>query len=238
MQNKFVKLNTKLITATKSAINDEIKRGFYNFSNEVFNVRHLTECPRRIIYRANASEAEEITEEEKKSKFLLDRNIQFTKKKWVDLFERTKKIEILDKDVQAADCNYNIVGMADAIFKCNNLISVLKVDILKPEQYHRAKLTGGLRKQIIELMTVIWLVEVPNGILLCENQEDDEYFMSHIIPYSPILDGIRAKCNKLVEHKCLQRLPKRSYEDRDNSECVICEYKHTCWEKEGDKNNG
>jgi len=135
----------------------------------------------------------------------------------------------LDQDVQAADCNYNLVGTADLVFKCDGFVSVLMIDTLNSDEYHKAKKAGGLRRQIVELMTLSWLIEVQNGILLCENKDSNEHFMSHVNLYQPVIEGVKSKCSNLVEMKSLQKVPNRPYKDFNNNECNKCEYKQTCW---------
>ena len=224
MQNKFLKQNTRLISTIKSAIKSEIKRRNFQFDHEVFNIKHLTECPRRIMYRANAYPAA-------KPNFLTNFNKKYTKRKWVDFFDYCKEINVTGRDISASDCNFNIVGYADAIIQYGDVTSVLFIDCLFPSEYKQAKKMGGMRRQIVELMMTMWLTEVPNGIMICENKENNEYFISHVVPHQPIINGARNKCTELLEKQILQELPDRSYKDENGDECKICEYKTTCWNK-------
>jgi len=79
------------------------------------------------------------------------------------------------------------------------------------------------------LMMIIWLIEVPNGILICENKETNEYFLSHVIHHKGILDSARKKCSDLLEKKVLHQMPERAYDSDESRECMICEYRGTCW---------
>jgi CRISPR/Cas system-associated exonuclease Cas4 (RecB family) len=231
MPNKFIKKDTKLLEATQEAIKNEIKRRNYKLIHEVFNIKHLTECPRRIYYRAHGIKTE--TQQD----FLANIHLEYTKKKWIDLFNQSTKIKILDRDILAADTNYNIVANVDAVLKYGEFVSTLTVDVLNSNQYTIANQSGGLRRQIVEVMTATWLTEVPNGILLCENKETNEYFLSHIIVHKPIIEGVKSKCKHLIEKKFLQQLPDRPYTNNSFQECIACEYRKTCWEKEI-KSNG
>jgi len=229
MLNKFLKQDTKLLAKVQEEINFEIKRRNFRFDHEVFNVRHLTECPRRILYRANATVSETAPD------FLEDNRLQYTKNKWVDLFSHFKKISILDRKVLAVDANYNIAGTVDAVFKYEDSVSTLLVDSLKTKEYLKAKSSGGLRKQIVELMVLTCIVEVENGVLLCENCDTNEYFLSHVILHHPILEGIQSKCKLLLEQKILHITPARPYDSNDGLECTVCEYREACWKpKQGD----
>lgn len=225
MQNKFVKQDTVLIATIKKAIETEIKRRNSSFIHEVIYTKHLTECPRRLMYRMNAYSAKE-------PDFLIDNHNKYTKKKWVDFFNKCKKTIVIDENVLAADCNFNVVGTADAILKYGDVVSVLLVDSVKSSEYNKAKQAGGLRRQIVELMMIMWLTEVPNGILICENKDTNEYFLSHVVPHKGILDSARHKCSELMENQFLQKLPERAYKTDNSQECMACEYRETCWNQE------
>lgn len=222
MSSSFVKRETKLTYFTEKAIKDEIKKRDLELNHEVFNVRDLTQCPRRLMYRING----EVTAQ---TKCLKDLQLQFSKKKWVDFFEKAKDIKIIDRDVVLADANYNIATVADAIFKCHNYVSVLMVDALGSEDYIKAQRVGGLRLQVLALMTTIWLAELDNGVLLCENKNTNEYFLSHVILNERIIESIKKKFQKLLEQKILQKLPSRPYDDSGSPECLGCEYRGNCW---------
>ena len=222
MQNKFLKQDTKLLAFVEKSIKNEIKRRNFRFDHEVFNIKHLTECPRRIMYRVNATPQNDY-------EFLTYNHEHYTKKKWVDFFERCQSVKVLDRNVLAADCNYNVVGWADVILEIRGSATVLQIESLESDQYKKVKTTGGLRQQIVEMMMIMWLTEVANGVILCENKTTNEYFLSHVVPYKPILESARNKCLELMEQKLLQQLPKRAYEDNQSIECKSCEYKETCW---------
>jgi len=232
MQNKFLKQDTKLLAATQDAIKSEIKRRNFSFDHEVFNLKHLTECPRRIYYRAQGFAAETQPD------FLEKYHLEYTKKKWIDLLSQSKKIKILDQNILAADTNYNLVANVDAVFTCETFTSALLVDSLSSEQYTEANQAGGLRKQIFELMVAVWLTEVQNGILICENRETREYFLSHVIIHKPIIEGVKSKCKKLMEQQVLQQLPSRPYDSDSSQECLVCEYRETCWKKNKEMTDG
>lgn len=225
MQNKFIKQDTPLLSLTKEAIKVEIKRGNERFNHEVYNTRHLTECPRRLTYRVRNYDRDF------SYNFLIDNDLESTKKKWVDFFSQCKKVDVLDKNVQAADCNYNLAGRADAVIRVGEFVSILRVDVLNPTEYEKAKSTGGLRRQIVDTMLMVWLTETENGILLCENRATKEYFLSHIIPYKPIIERVTEKCKDLIQNRMLHTLPDRVYDDGKSPECKTCEYRETCWNK-------
>ena len=223
MPNKFIKDDTKLLNMVQDAIKIEEKRRNFRLDHEVYHTKHLTECPRRLTYRVLAFDGSENQD------FRVENHNKYTANKWVDFFDECKKVSVLERDVLAADCNTNLVGKADAILRVGDFTSVLIVDSLQSTQYHTAHETGGLRNQIVNLMMVMWLVEVENGMLICENKDTNEYFMSHVIPYRPIIDSSIHKCKQLMDKAFLQQIPDRAYKNDDGHECKICEYRKTCW---------
>ena len=88
MQNKFIKQDTKLLSSVKKSIKEEINRGISRFDHEVFNTKHLTECPRRIMYRANAEENYQFNSDSERRK-------RYDKKRWVDFFDQSSTISLL-----------------------------------------------------------------------------------------------------------------------------------------------
>jgi len=226
MQNKYIKQSTKLLSALELPIKDEIKRGNSDFNHEVFNVMHLTECPRRMMYRVNNCKVESKFENKN---ILVDFHSKFCKIKWLGIFSNSKGIKVLDKNILAADSEYNIVGKVDAIISCKGYVSALMIESIDESSYNIAIKNGGLRQQIVALMTSMWLTEVKNGVLLCENKNTNDYFLSHVIVSDAIINGVKSKCSKLMENKTLQQLPLRPYKTNDCEECKCCEYNDKCW---------
>lgn len=227
MQNKFVKQDTKFLSKIKKSIKNEIKKRDFRFDNEVYNIKHLTECPRRISYRVNGSLSSEPNYE---NKFWASQSLQYTKKKWLKILENCLGVKVIDTFVVAADSNYNISGTVDAVIRCEDYVGALIIDELENDEYIKAENQGGLRRQIIEVMSAAWLTEVSHGILICENRNTHDYFMSHVIPHELVLNGIKNKFKDLMEKKILQtELPDRPYKNENNKECNVCEYKGLCW---------
>jgi len=231
MQNKFVKQDTKFLSKIKNSIKIEIKKRDFQFNNEIYNIKHLTECPRRIAYRSSGSlKPERTLEHDCEEAFWLQQSLKYTKQKWVNILSDSLGIKIIDSFVIAADSNYNIAGTVDAIIRCENYVGAVIIDELETDEYIKAQEQGGLRRQIIEVMAAAWLAEVSHGILICENRNTHEYFMSHVIAHDLILNGIKNKFKELMEHKILQTdIPVRPYNDDDNKECKNCEYRNPCW---------
>jgi hypothetical protein len=176
------------------------------------------------MYRVNA------TKPDREKDFFEDYRKKYIKRKWIDFFSDSLNVVVIEENVSASDCNYNILGVADAILKIGEIVCVLLIEPLGFEEYIQAKSTSGLRKHIVDIMMLMWLTGVDNGILLCENQ-NNEYFMSHVVPFEEIVKSATSKCSELMQQKILQEMPERAYTDIKNKECQVCEYRKTCWEK-------
>lgn len=224
MQSKFVKKSTKFISAIENALEYEIHGGNHDFDHEVFNIRHLTQCPRRIFYRSVGA-----PQDLDDNLFLLKQDLIYVKKKWIEIFKKNPKITVLKEDFIAADTNLNIEGQIDAVFRCKKYTGVLMVDSLRTEEYQLSKKNGGLRRQIIELMASMCLTQVSNGILICEEKSTNEYFLSHSIIHKPIVNTIQKKCESLMECKVFNQIPEKPYDSEKAKECLKCEYKKQCW---------
>jgi hypothetical protein len=220
--NKYIKKSEQL-SFIKSSIDFEIKkRRNSQFNHETFNVDNLTECPRRMMYRANNVGTDN-------ANYLSNLNNECIKEKWLGIFSKLKGIKILDTNIVAADADYNVTSKIDAVFSIDKVCFVLTIDSIESELYELSQKNGGLRKQIVQLMASMWLTNIDNGLLLCENKNTNKYFISHITQSKAIINGIKDKCRKLLEGKILQQLPKRPYDDSCNTECKMCEYNNLCW---------
>lgn len=205
-------------------INNEIKRRNFDFFHEIFNPNNITECERRILYRARG-------EKNKQSHnifFEIDTQ-EAVKNKWLNFFKKSLSIKLLDRDVVVADCNFNLTGKVDGILKANNSIFVLIVRALNSKDFIRITEKGALRKHIVELMVYMWLAEIKDGIILYENKDNQEFCLYHVVPYLPILEASRKKCMQLLEHKIKGTMPTQPYKNQDEPECTICEFKDKCW---------
>jgi hypothetical protein len=131
-------------------INNEIKRRKTLFFSGIFIPSRLTECGRRILYR---SRGEKIDENRFREDFLINQNEKYLKNKWIDFFENSIKIKMLEKNLVVSDCNYNITGTIDCIIKKGNTEFVVLIKKQDGEP---------VRKDVIELMTYLWLIEKPH----------------------------------------------------------------------------
>jgi len=191
----------------------------------VFDPSHLTECPRRIIYRANGCKSE------KSIPYLTAHNQLFIRKKWLEYLAKCKSIKMINKNVVAADCHYNISGNVDAILNIGDIVYVTKIQTLNNEDFLRVQKKGAFKKHVIETIVYIWLTELRDGLLLYENQDTNEYMSLHIKLYEPIIKSVMKKCLGLMEDKIQGVVPPRPYKSDSSSECVVCEFTKKCWQE-------
>ena len=196
-------------------INNEIKRRKISYSSGIFTPNRLTECDRRLLYKANG---ENIEENKFIENFLLEQDEKCLKNKWINFFENSIKTKIIGKNLIASDCNYNITGEIDCIIKKGNTEFVVLI------KRHDG---APRRKYIVELMTYLWLVEKTHGLLICDS--NNIFNLYHIKISIPIIVAITNKCKKIIEKKMKGELPERQYESPCSYECLECEFNAKCW---------
>ena len=198
-------------------IDNEIKRRKLPFSSGIFNPNKLTECDRRLLYRSNG---EDIGEDRFREYFLLEQNEKCVKNKWIVFLENSIKIKVIEKNIVVSDCNYNITGAIDCIIKKGNAEFVVLIKNHDGEPK---------RKDIIELMIYLWLVEKTHGILIYDSNISDKYNLYHIKIFPSIIVTITNKCKKIIERKMKGEIPDRPYKNAKSSECLECEFNVKCW---------
>ena len=223
---KFIKID-EVSSLLGSIIKEENKEYFHKYPVSVFDPSRVTECPRRIIYRANGCVPEN------SASCPLIRHELFTKKKWLEYFEKCKSIKIVDKNVVAADCHYNISGTVDAILNIKDCIYVIKIQPVNQEDFVQIHKKGAFKKHVVELIIYIWLTELRDGLLLYENKNDNDYIIFHVKQYEPIIKSVIKKCLELMENKICGIIPLRPYKTKESNECIACEFLRKCWEDKG-----
>ena len=205
-------------------IKDEIKRRNFAKNNEIYTPVQITECPRRIIYRARGTKVDQ------NYSYVEETAREYIKNKWIAFFDSLNGIKIADRDIVAADCNYNLTGKIDAILKINDCLFVLLIKSLSEKDYSKVNEDGAIKRHVIEIMLLMWLSEVKHGILLYENKNTQDYNIFHVLPYKAIITSAKNKCLKLLGNQMKGTIPPRFYDDDSARECTICEYKSVCWE--------
>jgi hypothetical protein len=220
---KFVKQD-EISSLLDSIIKKENKDYRYEYPVSVFDPSHVTECPRRMIYRANGCMTENSIS------YPSIYNDLFAKKKWMEYFSKCKPIKIVDKNIVAADCHYNVSGNVDAILNMGDCLYVAKIQPVGQEDFSQINKKGAFKKHVVEVIVYIWLTELRDGLLLYENKNNNDYTIFHVKLYEPIIKSVTKKCLELMENKIQGIIPARPYKTKESNECMSCEFLKRCWE--------
>lgn len=201
---------------------EENKRRNFDFSREVFNTSCLTECDRRILYKSRGEILETLLDFSK-----IDAQ-EATKNKWNSFFSKSIKISLIDKDVVVADCNYNLKGKIDGVLKIGNANFAVMVKALSNNDFINAE-KRAFRKDVIETMVNMWILEINDGIVIYENKDTNKFSLYHILPFVQLIEACKKKCLSMLNFKMKGEFPDRPYKNNDSKECLICEFKTKCW---------
>jgi len=221
----------KFSQALNSLVAEELeKRAGYKRGGHIFSPDHLTECDRRMVYRAR--DERPISQE-----VFVDYSNDAIRQKWIRLFQKCGFTRVIDDNSIVADFNYNIQGVIDLVLEFrysedNDVILPVKIFPLRHEDYVCVQETAPFKKHLIDLMVNMWLIELNNGILIYEDKNTNQYSIFHINQYAPIINAVMKKCSRLLEFQINDRIPKRSYKNNTSRECTVCEFKNTCWKQE------
>jgi hypothetical protein len=190
-----------------------------------FPTNRMTECPRRLVY-----ESLSYHKEDKYVKFT--DNIACIKAKWIERLNRIKNLELVDKNVLASDCNYGITDTIDCIIRYkDDELFVTNIQPVSNDEFSIIKKKGALRKHIVTITIQMWLAEVKNGLLICENKDNNDFVMFHVKEYKSIIQSVQKKCRLMMEYKVKGFLPDRPYQKNSGAECEECEFSKECWKK-------
>lgn len=198
--------------------------------NSVFSSAHITECPRRLIYRNRG------LAENKESYSDLQTQL-FIKDKWISCFEKMRQIKVLDKHCVVSDCNYNIKGIVDAVINISDLNVVIQIQAISNDEFIEILKTGSLKKHVVETMINMWLIEIKDALLIYENKNNQEYISFHIEYFHPLIESVKEKCLALFSAQMKGKIPKSPYLEQNGKECKQCEFKTICVSEKGDDND-
>jgi hypothetical protein len=193
-----------------------------------FDPKHLTECPRRIIYRTTLNNVGQTYGDnyiENEFKFRVSRII------------RQSGIKVLSDNLSLSDCNYNIVGNLDYVIQLECGSTATKFYSVDDETFQNVLKKGAIRKDVVEVMVYMWLVELNSGLMVYENKNNNQITSFHIKPYKPIIKSVINKCKILLEHEFKGTKPDRPYNKRTSNECKQCEFVTECWKNQGEEDN-
>jgi hypothetical protein len=223
MQEDKIASRDTLSELFESTINELDKKSKKFNPISFINPSTVTECPRRLTYRLLA------TEEEKKTSYLSNLHDVFIRKKWVDFFRKCNRVKVLAEDVPAADCHYNLNGKADVVIRFEDNQFVVQIHSVSNETWLNIQEKGAHRKDVIEAIIYLWLLEITDALILYENKDTGEYCVFHAQQYQPIIEAVRKKCLVLMEHKEKGGLCNKPNKYTQASiECKFCEYKNNC----------
>ena len=195
------------------------------FKKDVFDPSYITECPRKLIFRALHID-EDIDDKILSIKLNIESNLQ----KWLDLLDKCSKIRVLDNDVLVADGRLNLTSHLDFIIsykgaECEDLLGVKIVPFV-----FNSDDVSPLRKHIVDLMTCVWMADLKQGILVYDNIVSGEFKTFHVKVHDPIINAVKSKCEKLVCHQILGTLPQRPYKSAQEIECRKCGFSKVYWQ--------
>jgi hypothetical protein len=188
--------------------------------NSSFSPDILNECPRRILYKVEGYyEFNYLAQETKIA----------NKSKWLSIFKRCVGIRVVDSNVCASSVDYQISGYLDAVLEISNTIMATQIKSVSNEIFIKIKDKGALKKDVMEVMIFLWMMELENGLILYENLQDHEFLSFHIKPHMPMINLIKEKCNKLIVFQREKKITDRVYKSSSEKECSVCEFSKKCW---------
>ena len=197
--------------------------------NGTFDPICLTECPRRIMYRTLGISHNAIKSDMRR------RADTATINKWLGVFKDSFKINFIDQDLPLADSKFNITGKLHAMIKIDNTLFATQIKSVSCEDFTNIKQQGALKKDVVEMIVYLWMLEVTDGLIVYDNNNNGDYLAFHIEPYNPIINSVRKKCERMMQAKMNGGLVERPYEDGSSSECKTCEFLDKCWNSKRDK---
>jgi len=226
----FIKSDGEVIDFLKENIDNVLKRRNFEIIGEVYNTRNITECDRRILYRAYGVKSDGI-----KSEIEFSKNDIFSenaiKEKWLTIFEDILNVKVRETFITASDCNYNLIGEIDGAGVIGNKPVIFMIRKVNHEEFENISKNEINRKDKVDILAKMWMIEVKHGILLYEDGNTNDYQLFHVTPYEPIIQSVCTKCKRLEDHRILGKLPDRPYKDALGTECLSCEFKLKCWDK-------
>jgi len=221
---KFSKIDNKS-ELLDTLIKEEDARRASAPINSTFDPLTLTECPRRLLYRIVGVSHSDLMS------YLDRQHLLAIKDKWLHIFEDCRKVQLMQEKVSVADAKYNITGQIDVIISFGSDIYATQIKSVCSDDFIKIKQKGAPKKDVVELVVYLWLLEEKDGLIIYNNNNNGDYIIFHIEPYQPIIKSIRSKCHELMRHKMEGSLPERPYKDSSSSECGLCEFVKMCWKQ-------
>ena len=221
MKSSFVKQDGISISLSKDLHADNEKRSNAN-KRTVFNPSQITQCPRRMFYRTRG------IEHKCDNSFLEEISLKSLADKWIYRFKKCNSIKLIDEHILVAHAQYNLNGTVDAYVEFINEMYMVKV---KPANINEIKDKGAKRKDVVEVVTYLWMAELQDALLIYDDMAGRGYEIFHVEPYAPIINTVKNKCSNLIQSQLSGVEPPRLKGVTVSSEveeCYNCEHSYTC----------
>ena len=212
-ETTFAKSNDKLTNFLCDKVEKAIEKRIFTKKIESYNTGEITECDRRLLYRAYNVNAG--------NKNFECTSLKYLKEKWRDIFISIKDIGILSSDEIVTHLECNLIGTIDFILEIGNKNVICNIVSGNNE-------CSSTRKDIVDIMLKMWIIDVKHGILVYDN--NNAYKIYHITPYEPIIRSVCKKCIDLENVRITGKVAPRQY-DVYSDECRNCEYSEKCWKE-------
>ncbi len=220
--SEFAKNSTPLISKIKNMF-DIV--GNSNIDNEIstneINSLKILECRRKLYMELLTNS----------NKSCISAINAYVKNRYVSLFSNSSEFSVLKKNFVAHDMSCGIYSEVDAIIKYHDSTFVLSIYPFSNEDY--ADISNKLfsRKYIVDSMTKIWLVEMPDAIIIYANRDSDplEYKMVHVIKNNQMIKTIYDMSKEIYNSFVLNCIPSKPYTSGSNAECKACTFYNSCW---------
>ena len=210
-----------------SLIQDDMEKRSREHFSSVFDPLEITECPRRLIYRSLRHD-----QDFPYFDYVNFSTQSFVAQKWIDYFDKSKKIVLKASKYYVSDCKFNIGGLVDAVISVKDEIIVVKIRSVNDEDFQKIQKKGALKKDVIASIVQLWLMEIEDGLLIYENKNDQRYEIFHVEQHKPILESVKQKCMSLYKNLAIGQVPCRPYKTKNSKECGLCEFQTSCWKEQ------
>jgi hypothetical protein len=221
MKSSFVKQDRISIALSGDLAKDNEKRSSEN-KGTVLKPSQITQCPRRMFYRSQG------IEHECDNSFAEGCSLKALADKWIYMLGKCNSVNVVDEHIVVAHAKYNLSGSIDAYVEFDGYMFMVKV---KPTDIDRVRLTGAKRKDVVEVVTYLWMTELKDALLIYEDINGSGYKIFHIEPYAPIINTVKSKCSSLINSQLSGVEPPRLKgvtETDEVSECKRCEHSYKC----------
>jgi hypothetical protein len=206
---------------------DENEKRSLEIRSGSFDPRHITQCRRRIMYRAMSKE------KSFDNLYFENSHQRAIANKWIGYLKACHKTHLFEPHAIVADAELNLKGVVDALVKYEDVFHAINVRPVNNETFQQIQEKGCLRKDAVDLIVCMWMAEVPFGILIYENNDNQEIETFEISKNDLVIQQVKSKCKELIPYQLKGNLPNRDYKDSDSKECKACEYRDICFNKKG-----